>query len=457
MDDQGFKSVAGAVISFGWILGAYFGLPVVVKSSLGALGSLAGVVSDKASNGFGFIKNFRKGKRDKNFSDLKTGNRFKNREFTNPVTGKQVSPGKRLNTMTRGLATGPSGHFGIGQRGEQAHHQAIETAGNEVAKGHQFAAISQYDDALRAGTHNNEVGARTELRRVKRASYEEDVASGAISAADADVAAARDAESGIQAFKAAGFKFGDRAVQFAAARQRVSTGTGIVDQEDMESTLARVSHGNQAQIGALAGFANSETKAKGRPDLAPGAGKLINRVQQRAGVLPTGVAAVSAATAQEEAWHSVSLYQHANSKPQNIKAAIKHYTTEMQSGNRESMKKAAVFFEELRAVQPNASGSVGNEINAVLKQYDAGAGASNLGSAREFLVNPAAGPNVTTTTVVPSIEHVTTVDPVTGNRTVTPRTITNSTTRTTTERDRVLKEINDAARTYQRPDPNNLQ
>ncbi len=456
-DTGSVKSTAAAVISLAWIIIAYAALPLVAKTFFGFLGTIAGAVNDRSRGGFDRLKKYRQGKAAKNVSDLKTGNRFKNREFTNPITGKTVSPGRRMNTLTRGIATGGAGHFGVGQRGEQAQHQAIETAANEVAKSHQFAAISQYDDAMKAGTYDSEREARMSLTRTKRAGYQKDVASGKISAADADVAAARDAEAGIQAYKATGNKFGDRAVQYAAARQLVSTGTGYANQEDMESTLARVSHGNQAQIGGLAGFANSETKNKGRPDLAPGAANLINRVQQRAGVLPVGAAPVSAAVAQEGAWNSVSLYQHANSKPQNIKAAIDHYSTEMKTGDRAKMKKAAVFFEELRAVQPNASGSVSNEINTVLKQYDAGKGSGNLGNARDFLLNPPGAANVTTTSVAPSVEHVTHVDPATGNRTVTPRTVTNNVTRTTTERDRIMNEVHSSARTYQRPDPNNMQ
>ena len=439
------KNTAAAVISIAWIFVGYFALPVIIKSTLGFLGTLGGFVNDRSRGVGDRLKNFRKGKVDGNMHDLKTGNRLKNREFTNPITGNRVSPGRRFNTITRGVSTGPSGHFGVGQRGQQANHQAIETAANDVMKGPQFAAISQYDDALKAGTYNTENEAR----------------------------AAGVSEDGIQAWRAAGFKFGDRNAQYAAARQRVSTGTGYQDtedangnlimsaQEDMEKTMARVSHGNLATIGALGGFANSETKKTGRPDLAPGAAKLINRIQQQAGVLPVGAKAVSAGEAQEEAWNSVSLYQHANSKPQNIKAAIRHYSTEMQSGDREKMKKAAVFFEELRAVQPNASGSVSNEINKVIKTYDDksgsdGKGITDLAKAREFLMNPAAGTTTNVTTRREIIDHQKVQDPTTGDITIRPRTITVDSVQASTERDRVQQEVNAAARTYQRPDPNNM-
>jgi hypothetical protein len=469
------KGTAAAVISLAWIIIAYAALPLVAKTFFGFLGTIAGAVNDRSRGGFDRLKKYRQGKTAQNFNDMKTGNRFKNREFTNPITGKRVSPGRRLNTITRGAATGTAGHFGIGQRGEQAQHQAIETAANEVAKSSQFAAISQYDDAVKAGTYDTEIEARTAMRKLKRASYQGDVDSGKISEAEADTYAARDAESGIQAYKAAGFKFGDRAVQYAAARSAVSTGTTLTDQNDMESMLARVSHGNQAQIGALSGFSNSETKKVGRFDMAPGTGNLINRVQQQAGVLPQGAKPVSAAQAQEEAWNSASLYQHANAKPQNIQAAINHYTTEMQSGDRGKMQKAAVFFEELKAIQPNASGAVSNKINAVLKDYTATvppaaslpkrvdgtidySGVPDLARAKEHLLSPPGGAAVTTTINRRVVQKVTTPDTRSGagpkDTVTTPETIIVSEPSTEYERDRINKAVSEAARTYRPMDPN---
>ena len=70
----------------------------------------------------------------------------------------------------------------------------------------------------------------------------------------------------------------------AAAMQRVSTGTGYKDLAEMSQTLAEASDGNVATAGAVAGWANFQTKKVGRNDLAPGAGKLGNLVKGEMGV-----------------------------------------------------------------------------------------------------------------------------------------------------------------------------
>lgn len=424
-DGDPVETLIATIVGILFFFAGYVMLPIAFRLAGGLVATIGGLANDRSRGGFDRLKKGRANTVAMNANRLKTGTRFNGgREFTNPLTGNRMSFGRRMNTISRGLATGTSGHFGMGARGAAAQHQAMETAANAVAKGDAFQAVSQYDDALRAGTYDTEAQARAD----------------GVS------------EAGINAWKAAGFKFGDRTAQYAAARQRVSTGTGFVDrtvgdrhisaQEDLESTLARVSHGNQDQIGALAGFANSETKKVGRPDLAPGAGNLINRVQQRAGVLPPDVAPVSSQTAHDEAWGSVSLYQHANSKPQNIRSHIQHYENEMRSGDRQRMERAGVFFEELKAIQPNASGGVRDAITETLSRYEAAPTPGNdLAQARNYLYNP----NGATRDNIQNRE-ITVVDNATGL----------TETRQVNIGQETRQRINSQSRTYQRPDPNNL-
>lgn len=69
----------------------------------------------------------------------------------------------------------------------------------------------------------------------------------------------------------------------------------------------------------------------------------------------------------DRAWKSVSLYQHANGKPSAIKAFAKQYKQDLLTGNSEQKEQAAIFYKELNAMLPNATGAVADQINRALE------------------------------------------------------------------------------------------
>ncbi len=160
-----------------------------------------------------------------------------------------------------------------------------------------------------------------------------------------------------------------------AARQLVINGTDIKDGEEINDLIARVGGSDASMRGALHGEFNALTKQVGRHDLALGNAVFakttdlqarINRGEDdQNGTLATQLAA-ALKEGMENAWASASLYQHANDKPQNIENAIKHFGSLLSSNNAEDQNKALVFMQELRAMQPNATGDVRDRINKFL-------------------------------------------------------------------------------------------
>lgn len=316
----------------------YFLLPIAFRLATGVIGAVAGFVNNQNRGAFDRLKKYRGNQIAKNSAAMSAGTRTNNRAI-NALTSRASTKGR-----------------GFGNKGRAAYNQKMDLAAMNDAKGAGMA-IQHNDDALRAATYGSAIEARSKMK-------EDWLDSEGNQYTDQQVDAA------IGAVKASG-GFG-RGRQVYAAQQLSTTGTGYGkgNIEQVAQTIARVSHGNESQISSLAGNINAGTKSAGRHDLAPGFGKLDALAKMEAsGTVDRQSAQYKAqyGDARESAWNSGSLYQHANDKKANIQSAIQHHQTLLRSTDKGQREKAAVFFNEIKSMQPNASGDVKIEIQKALE------------------------------------------------------------------------------------------
>lgn len=330
------QAIVGQAIALIAYFIPYFLLPMAARLATGVIGNIAGFVNDRHKGVFDRLKGARGNASAKNMHAMKSGQRFSDRNFAT----------RAFNRTTFSAAAGYKGGFGVGERGKQAYNIAKQgSALGDIMKHPNWAGIQHNDDALRALTYDSAAAARAE-----------GVSEAGIKAAQASVG------------------FG-RAQAIAAAQQMAATGTSYNSIEDVARTVARASGGNESTLASIAGNINSETKRAGRHDLAPGFAALHDLSRQAAGMASSNAmeleggrkVPMSYAKARENAWNSASLYQHANDKGKNIESSIDYFTP-LLAGSQEDKVKAAVFFNELKAMQPNASGDVSLKIQKALDE-----------------------------------------------------------------------------------------
>jgi hypothetical protein len=240
----------------------------------GVIGTVSGIANDRSRGGFDRLKNYRGNKIKENSAALAGGNRFgqtifgKQNYLAKGVNAASRNTVNSVRTVQRGGLNPQSWKRTYSQlNDQQAMHEAIETMQSDGYKHNK-----DNDDMLSVGHYDSESQAIRGLS--KRKGWDEDRARNAVAAA-----------------KAAGMKIGSEGFRVAGAMGRVSTGTGYDNMQDMAETLGHAAHGNEAMARRLAGFANAESKTKGRHDWAPGYGRLSELVigETRGGVSkPTG-------------------------------------------------------------------------------------------------------------------------------------------------------------------------
>jgi hypothetical protein len=378
-------------------------------------------------------------------------------------------------------ATGVSRVPGIGWalgRKIEANDQKLRNFGADIAKTPGAQAVQHDDDALRAATYGSYLQAVSGLTAYKRNLYRKglqaDVDSGKITAAEADALTA-----GKQADFENDAKRASRAAQTGvgfgipqgtwAAQQMIATGTAIAsgDHEDVAEIIARVGGRNDSTRASLAGNMNAQTKNVGRHDLASSFGTMASLAEAKAlgrdyveeaekdpvtGRIimdpTTGKAKVKQVkleeaykTATKNAWNSASLYQHANDKPQNIRASIEQYSKQLASADTGEREEAAIYFNELRAMQPNASGEVRNEIDKALEAH-----ANTVASVINGLPASVDSPAINKTSVPRDRTGNPIPDP---NNPTEPMVVA--------RRETAQERVERRSRTYERPDINKLQ
>lgn len=349
---------------------------------------------------------------------------------------------------------GPIG-WAAGRRVE-GNDQKIRRLGAALGKDENAAAIQHDDDALRAATYDSYLSAVSGVRRFKEQQafkkIDADFSAGKIDENEANTRrAAASASAQTEAIRAARAAQGavgfGRAQGTWAAQKMVETGTAIDNIDDMSDIIARVGKGNASTIASLSGNMNAATKSAGRHDLA-GSFDTVNRIASAKArgdkTVEIGGKQVdikdALSVAQTNAWNSASLYQHANDKGANIAAAIDHYEGELTSGDATKVEQAAVFFNELRSMQPNASGDVKNKIQDALSRNE-----PTLSAAVSSLPDTPASPE----TIKRVVEERQVLDPASGDYVV-------QRSQTGTRQESARERIERLSRTYERPDPNNI-
>jgi len=322
-------------------------------------------------------------------------------------------------TIGRG-AFNPIG-YAIGAKKESTD-QRLRTMGAELAKTEGAEALKHDDLGLRAAHSSNYFAAVKDVR--------DDLMEQGMGKEEAT----REAKRAARAAQAA-TGFGTPQAIWAA-QAITQTGTGINDIEDMVKLIDRASGGNASTRASLVGNMNAMTKGVGRHDLAPSFAVLNELATAKA----TGATEVTIEgktvsldegyrIAHQKAWESASLYQHANDKSKNLKAAVKHFAGELNSGDPKRVQAGAVFLSELKAMSPNATGDAKVVIDEALKNYG--------GALDQQLIDPATGG--------PALKPVVRRDPTDPNKLI------NDTAPIT-----LGESVASRVRQYERPDPNTM-
>jgi hypothetical protein len=251
------------ILRLGFQIAGLLVIPVALMRLGGMASTLTGLVNDRSKGAFDKLKNGRAEQRAGLVNKMKTGDRWKDSNLV----------GGALNKVTRGAYDARNAGLNpmaMKRRYQASADQGLRTGANNILASDEFKSISEYDDALKAGRYKSSAAAIAGLTQEFQREGRTD--------------AAGDARRAVAAVESTGNTIGNKSFRMAAAMQRVSTGTGYKDLAEMSQTLAEASDGNVATAGAVAGWANFQTKKVGRNDLAPGAGKLGNLVKGEMGV-----------------------------------------------------------------------------------------------------------------------------------------------------------------------------
>lgn len=246
------------ILRLGFQVAGLLIIPVALMRLGGMASTLTGLVNDRSKGVFDKLKNGRAEQRAGIVNSMKTGDRWKDSNIV----------GKSLNKATRGaydMRNAGLNPMAMKRRYQASADQGLRTGANNILASDEFKAISEYDDALKAGRYNSSSAAIAGLTREFRAEGRSD--------------ATGDARRAVAAVEATGNTIGNKSFRLASAMQLVSTGTGYKNIQEMSQTLAQAAGGNESTAGALAGWANFQTKKVGRNDLAPGAGRLSSLVR----------------------------------------------------------------------------------------------------------------------------------------------------------------------------------
>lgn len=417
----GNNNPVNAVLSFMLLIIPLFLIPYSFKLAGGALSQL----HDVANNGSKRVSGMAQDRKDR--AKAKYANKVVSRRagtYGAFNSGKGVRGG-----VGKLIKKTPKANYAFGRRLETVGQQ-VSMHGAELAKDPRAATIQHDDDALRATTYRGYDDAVSGLtaRNISKG----------MTATDAKAQAQR-------ASRAAQTSVGFGSAQATwAAQAMAQSGTAYDDLEDVATTIARAGGNNTSTIAGLAGNINSVTKSSGRHDLAPSFNNLNNLALGEAGI-GGGKTTGNYSAAKTEAWKSASLYQHANDKPQNIDAAIKHFTPMLSSSNKDEQEDAAVFFHELKQMQPSAIGKVNESINNAL---DDPRTAAAIASAKASLGATPASPQTVKTNVDNIEDYV--PDPSTGGYTKVTTPVESQRRETAAER------IDRKSRAYERPNPDRM-
>lgn len=230
----------------------------------GAAAAITGTFNDKSRGYFDRLKNARRKDIAGNVDAMKRGERWSGRNVL--TRGLNRATGSAATAAQTGMPYNPADWK---RRYSQGRSQNRQAAAAQAMQAPGWNLINQDDEALRAGTFKSHAQAM------------EGLTSRYMSQGQSESEATQNAADAVSRYEAAGYKIGTDGNMYAAAQQLVSTGTGYTDFGDMVSTASRVLGKDKSSAGAFGGWANFETKGKGRHDMAPGAGDVISAITQQ--------------------------------------------------------------------------------------------------------------------------------------------------------------------------------
>lgn len=247
-----------ALIAFAAFFAPYFILPLTFKFAGGALRQIGGFVNDRGRGGFDRLRNFRAGQAQKNTAALKAGKRYEGKKW---IPGSIAAAGA-FNATTKGVGTGWTGRFGLGERGKMARANANQAAAAEALKSPGMQSISGYNDANRilAMGFGDERRGRAELKH--HLMNGGDTGHEFYSEAEADEKVNKAAKA---AKLAGGFS---EANGIAAFQNMARDGTAIRSTSDLAYLAARVGGGDRNNTFKYAAEAASISRQVNRSDLA---------------------------------------------------------------------------------------------------------------------------------------------------------------------------------------------
>lgn len=251
------------ILRLGFQIAGLLIIPVALMRLGGMASTLTGLVNDRSKGAFDRLKAGRSEQRAGLVNKMKTGDRWKDSN----IFGAGLNKATRGAYNARNVGMNPRA---MKRRFDASSDQGLRTGANNILASDEFKSISEYDDALKAGSYKSSSAAVAGLTREFQNEGRAD--------------AAGDARRAVAAVESTGNTIGNKSFRLASAMQRVSTGTGYKDLQEMSQTLAQAADGNVSTAGAVAGWANFQTKKVGRNDLAPGAGKLGGLVKGEMGI-----------------------------------------------------------------------------------------------------------------------------------------------------------------------------
>ncbi len=301
------------------IYGPFFLIPKTFQLAGSAFGNLAGIVNNSSRGLFDRNKKYRGQKVAENWDKTKGGTRFSERNMLS----------RGLSRAGGRVAAGPTG-WGPGKKaaGVRATNQMIY-AQNAKQKNDKLAAWWNDDTVMKALSYESAGQANSEW----------------VNAATTDEERAKRREA-VKVAQGIGYSRGNSLAAFGRMGEMGFGFHGPNAHAEMRATAERLSGGNTALQRRLVDDFEYNSKAAGRFDLSRGGDDLE-------------------APAHEQAWNrwnNANLYEHANAKGDNLKNFVSHFEGELgavdDTGAADMGRRgrAAEFFAELNAMEPNAKG-----------------------------------------------------------------------------------------------------
>lgn len=401
--------------------GPFFLIPALLKLSGAAFATITGAVNNRSKGAFDRLRNVRANEAKKNKARFLAGSRYSERNAL----------GRRVNRIGQGVGVGARGRFGLGQTGREAVDLSMQAKADEALKNDPMLQKLAFNDdgnavlALSGGSRAGAEAAARDLFTDEHGNYDEARANRALAAASAVGFSRQNAQAAMNTLA----QNKARAVA-SGARGRAQVQAGINRLLSGDATGATAGNAGQAD-NLRSSFAYNASGA-GRGDL----GGTDWHAHSDSGV----------GTASLAGFERTGLYQAANGHQSGVSGATDDAVNLLGTGDVEDATRAAIHYEELGAMLPNASGAVRDEILESRRRLEAAGVRTVMG---QQVIDPATGAPLQETRRVAYDNN----DPTHATWSAADRTRGwRNETVDVTLGDRARAQ----ARTYERPDPNHI-